>query len=184
MGAVRTMDADMADIDLEAFRGEVRAFLSEALTPDLQAAAQLGFGISRQDGARWHKKLFDAGWIAPTWPEEHGGPGWNLAQQHLFAEELALAGAPMIMPFGIGMVGPVIYSFGTDAQKAQHLPGILDGSTWWCQGYSEPGSGSDLATLKTKAVRDGEEYVINGQKIWTTNAHKADWIFVLVRSDS
>ncbi len=173
----------MTDEKLEAFRLEVREFLDRELTEDLKLAARQGFGISREDGARWHKKLFDAGWIAPAWPEEHGGTGWGLAEQHLFSEELALAGAPMIMPFGIGMVGPVIYTYGTDEQKTQHLPGILDGSTWWCQGYSEPGSGSDLASLKTRAEQDGEDYVINGQKIWTTNAHKADWIFMLVRTD-
>ena len=170
--------------NLDAFRTEIREFLARELSPDLKQAAQMGFGISRELGTRWHRKLFEAGWIAPTWPEEHGGTGWGLAKQHLFAEELALAGAPMIMPFGVGMVGPVIYSFGTDAQKARHLPGILDGSVWWCQGYSEPGSGSDLASLKTRAVRDGDEYVINGQKIWTTNAHRSDWIFVLVRTDA
>ena len=173
----------MTDTNLESFRNEVRDFLNAELTPELRVAGDQGFGISREDGAAWHKKLFEAGWIAPAWPVEHGGTGWSLAQQHLFSEELALAGAPMIMPFGLGMVGPVIYSFGTEEQKAQHLPGILDGSTWWCQGYSEPGSGSDLASLKTRAVRDGDDYVVNGQKIWTTNAHKADWIFVLVRTD-
>ena len=173
----------MNDVELQAFRTEVRDFLSRELTPDLQEAGQLGFGLSREQGARWHRKLFEAGWIAPTWPEAHGGTGWGLSQQHIFAEEQALAGAPMIMPFGVGMVGPVIYTFGTEAQQAQHLPGILDGSVWWCQGYSEPGSGSDLASLKTKAERDGDEYVINGQKIWTTNAHRSDWIFLLVRTD-
>ena len=169
--------------ELDTFRQEVREFLTKELTSDLQQAAQLGFGIGREEGSRWHKKLYDQGWIAPSWPKEHGGTDWGLEQQHLLSEELALAGAPMIMPFGVSMVGPVIYTFGTDEQKAQHLPSILDGSTWWCQGYSEPGSGSDLATLKTKAVREGDEYVINGQKIWTTNAHKSDWIFLLVRTD-
>lgn len=173
----------MSDPNLDSFRSEVREFLSRELTPELREAGDQGFGISREQGAVWHKKLHEAGWIAPSWPVEHGGTDWNLEQQHVFSEELALAGAPMIMPFGVGMVGPVIYTFGTEAQKAQLLPGILDGSTWWCQGYSEPGSGSDLASLKTKAVREGDEYVINGQKIWTTNAHKADWIFVLVRTD-
>ena len=169
--------------DLNAFRDEVRGFLARELTSDLRQAAELGFGIGRNEGAQWHRKLFEAGWVAPSWPREFGGTGWSPARQHLFAEELALAGAPMIMPFGVGMVGPVIYTFGTDEQKAQHLPGILDGSVWWCQGYSEPGSGSDLASLKTRAVREGDEYVINGQKIWTTNAHKSDWIFLLVRTD-
>ena len=173
----------MSHADLEGFRTEVRAFLAQQLTPELKVAGDQAFGISREQGASWHRKLYEAGWIAPAWPVEYGGTGWGLAQQHLFAEELALAGAPMIMPFGLGMVGPVIYTFGTAEQKAQHLPGILDGSTWWCQGYSEPGSGSDLASLKTRAVQDGDDYVINGQKIWTTNAHKADWIFVLVRTN-
>lgn len=173
----------MSVTDLESFRKEVRRFLAQELTPELKAAGDQAFGISREKGFAWHRKLYEAGWIAPAWPVEYGGTGWSPAQQHLFSEELALAGAPMIMPFGLGMVGPVIYTFGTEAQKAQHLPGILDGSTWWCQGYSEPGSGSDLASLKTRAVTDGDDYVINGQKIWTTNAHKADWIFVLVRTD-
>jgi alkylation response protein AidB-like acyl-CoA dehydrogenase len=168
----------------EAFRAEVREFLATALTPDLLKAAQLGFGIGRDAGAAWHRKLFERGWVAPEWPVEHGGTGWSATQQHIFAEECALAGAPMLMPFGLGMVGPVLYTFGSEEQKAQHLPGILDGSVWWCQGYSEPGSGSDLASLKTSAVRDGDEYVVNGQKIWTTNAHKADWIFALVRTDT
>ncbi len=170
--------------DVETFRAEVRTFLSGALTDDLKQAAQQGFGIPREAGAKWHNLLYQQGWVAPNWPVEHGGTDWNDTQKHVFSEELALAGAPMLMPFGLGMVGPVIYSFGTDEQKAQHLPGILDGSVWWCQGYSEPGSGSDLASLKTSAVRDGDEYVVNGQKIWTTNAHKADWIFALVRTDT
>ena len=170
--------------DLDSFREEVREFIDRALTADLQAAGQLGFGIDREMGTRWHTALYQQGWIAPNWPTEYGGTGWSESQKHLFSEELARVGAPMIMPFGIGMVGPVIYTFGTDEQKQQHLPKILDGSTWWCQGYSEPGSGSDLASLKTRAVREGDEYVVNGQKIWTTNAHKADWIFALVRTDA
>ena len=174
----------MATADLTAFRQEVRSFLSRELTSDLKAVAPLGFGVPREEASRWHRKLYEAGWIAPAWPTEHGGTGWGLTQQHVFAEELAFAGAPMTMPFGLGMVGPVIYTFGSEEQKAQHLPSILDGSTWWCQGYSEPGSGSDLASLSTRAVREGDEYVVNGQKIWTTLAHKADWIFLLVRTDT
>ena len=174
----------MATADLTAFRQEVRSFLSRELTSDLKAVAPLGFGVPREEASRWHRKLYEAGWIAPAWPTEHGGTGWGLTQQHVFAEELAFAGAPMTMPFGLGMVGPVIYTFGSEEQKAQHLPSILDGSTWWCQGYSEPGSGSDLASLSTRAVREGDEYVVNGQKIWTTLAHEADWIFLLVRTDT
>ena len=174
----------MTSSDLSAFETEVHNFIGEHLTPDLNKAASLGFGISRADGERWHKAVYNQGWIAPDWPVEHGGTGWSLRQKQIFSNATALAGAPMIMPFGLDMVGPVIYTFGTDEQKATHLPKILDGSVWWCQGYSEPGSGSDLASLKTAAVRDGDDYVVNGQKIWTTNAHKADWIFALVRTDT
>ena len=173
----------MTSAELDSFRTEVRDFLSNNLTLEMRQAAALGFGIPKAIGQEWHKALFDQNWIAPSWPKEYGGTGWNLMQQHIFNEENALAGAPMIMPFSIGMVGPVIYTFGTDEQKKQHLPGIMDGSLWWCQGYSEPGSGSDLASLKTSAVQDGDNYIVNGQKIWTTNAHKADWIFALVRTD-
>ena len=173
----------MISIELNSFRTEVRDFLANNLTPEMRKAAALGFGIPKAIGQEWHKALFDQNWIAPSWPKEYGGTDWSLMQQHIFNEENALAGAPMIMPFSISMVGPVIYTFGTDEQKKQHLPGIMDGSLWWCQGYSEPGSGSDLASLKTSAVRDGDNYVVNGQKIWTTNAHKADWMFALVRTD-
>lgn len=175
----------MADVtNIEEFRADVRAFLGSALTEELSRAGNLGFGIGRTEGTKWHNALFQQGWVAPEWPEEYGGTSWSATQKHAFSEELALAGAPMLMPFGLGMVGPVIYTFGNDAQKAQHLPGILDGSVWWCQGYSEPGSGSDLASVKTSAVRNGDDFIINGQKIWTTNAHKADWIFALVRTDN
>ena len=144
----------------DAFRQEVRQFLSEKLTPTLVNAAELGLGIKRKEGSIWHKALFDQGWVAPEWPKEFGGPDWSITQKHIFEEETTLAGAPMLMPFGLGMVGPVIYTFGNETQKAQHIPGILDGSTWWCQGYSEPGSGSDLASLKTSAVRDGDNYIV------------------------
>ena len=174
----------MTEEEKAAFRDEIRSFLARELTPDLQAIAELNFSQGREDNARWHRKLFEAGWIAPSWPEEFGGTGWNQEQQHIFTEELTLAGAPMLMPFALGMIGPVLCAFGTDEQREQHLPGILDGSVWWCQGYSEPGSGSDLASLKTRAIRDGDSYVINGQKIWTTNAHRSDWMFALVRTDT
>ncbi len=174
----------MTEEEKAAFRDEIRTFLARELTPDLQAIAELNFSQGREDNARWHRKLFEAGWIAPSWPEEFGGTGWNQEQQHIFTEELTLAGAPMLMPFALGMIGPVLCAFGTDEQREQHLPGILDGSVWWCQGYSEPGSGSDLASLKTRAIRDGDSYVINGQKIWTTNAHRSDWMFALVRTDT
>lgn len=168
---------------VDALQQDVNAFISENLTEEMVQGARLGFGINRELGTRWHQAIHQRGWIAPDWPVEHGGTGWGIREKQVFSDAMALAGAPMIMPFGIDMVGPVIYTFGTLAQKDQHLPSILDGSTWWCQGYSEPGSGSDLASLKTSAVRDGDHYVVNGQKIWTTNAHKADWIFALVRTD-
>ena len=162
---------------------EVNTFIAENLSQEMVEGARLGFGISRELGSRWHQAVHQQGWVAPDWPVEYGGTGWGIREKQVYSDAMALAGAPMIMPFGIGMVGPVIYTFGTQAQKEQHLPSILDGSVWWCQGYSEPGSGSDLASLKTSAVRDGDHYVVNGQKIWTTNAHKADWIFALVRTD-
>ena len=167
----------------QSFRSEVRAFLQEHLTGELRRAAQDGLSIDRESGTQWHRKLHDKGWVAPDWPVDYGGPGWSTTQLHIYGEELARAGAPFTQPFGLSMVGPVIYTFGNEDQKRQHIPGILDGSVWWCQGYSEPGSGSDLASLRTAAVRDGDDYVVNGQKIWTTNAHKADWIFCLVRTD-
>ena len=169
--------------ELAKFRQEVRNFLTRELTPDLRASAELNFSQNRSDNARWHTKLFEAGWAAPSWPLEFGGTGWSREEQHIFSEELTLAGAPMLMPFALGMIGPVLCAFGTDEQREQHLHGILDGTVWWCQGYSEPGSGSDLASLKTRAVREGSDYLINGQKIWTTNAHRSDWMFVLVRTD-
>ena len=161
----------------------VDTFVAENLTQEMIDGARLGFGINRELGTRWHQAIHQRGWIAPDWPVEHGGTGWGIREKQVFSDTMALAGAPMIMPFGIDMVGPVIYTFGTQAQKDQHLPSILDGSIWWCQGYSEPGSGSDLASLKTSAVRDGDHYVVNGQKIWTSGAQYANWMFALVRTD-
>ena len=168
---------------MDQFRDDIRSFLAAAMTPALARAATLGLAYDRQDAAAWHRALFEQGWAAPRWPVEHGGTGWSDEQHRIFETELALAGTPQLMPTGVRMVGPVIYTFGTQEQKDQHLSGILDGSVWWCQGYSEPGSGSDLATVKTSAVRDGDAYVVNGQKIWTTNAHNSDWMFALVRTD-
>ncbi|MFK7916031.1 MAG: acyl-CoA dehydrogenase family protein [Pseudomonadales bacterium] len=184
-GRSQTMQLNAAGTPEDAaFRTQVRDFIAKALTPELQQAAQAGLGMPREPNAAWHRKLYEQGWVAPEWPAAAGGTDWSVTQKHIFEQEMTAAGAPMLMPFGLGMVGPVIYSFGSDAQKAQHLPGILDGTVWWCQGYSEPGSGSDLASLKTSAVKDGDDYIVNGQKIWTTNAHNADWIFALVRTDT
>ena len=169
--------------DDERLRSEVRAFLET----NVPVAMRFRFDtIERQakEAAGWvQKALHSKGWSVPNWPKAHGGPGWTPVQQTIFHAECARVGAPLPSQFGPIMIGPVIYTFGTDVQKAQHLPGICDGSVFWCQGYSEPGSGSDLASVKTRAVRDGDDYVVNGQKIWTTQAQWADWIFCLVRTD-
>lgn len=165
-----------------AFRQEVRTFLEESYPQELREKRVGAF--SKEDFLSWHKILASKGWVAPAWPEEFGGPGWDLTQRYIFDQELGRIGGVNIMPFGITMLGPVIQNFGTEEQKEHYLPRILDGSDWWCQGYSEPGAGSDLASLKTKAERDGDEYVVNGHKIWTTMAQHADWIFCLVRTDN
>jgi len=166
----------------EAFRQEVRDFLAENLSDHLRREARHGYHMEKQDLRTWHKILHRRGWSAPNWPKEHGGTGWTVVEQYIFEEETAAAGAPMLLPFGLYMVGPVLQAFGTPEQKARYLPKIVSGDEFWCQGYSEPGSGSDLASLKTRAVRDGGQYVVNGQKIWTTQAHMADMMFCLVRT--
>jgi len=165
----------------EAFRDEVRAFIDSNLPPECKSDRIGGLG-SRDLLTRWHKALHKQGWVAPNWPTEFGGTGWSAMQKHIYNDEAASANAPRLPPFGLGMVGPVIYTYGNEEQKAQHLPGILNGDVWWCQGYSEPGSGSDLASLRTAAVQDGDDYIVNGHKIWTSSAHNADWIFCLVRT--
>ncbi|MCC1493636.1 acyl-CoA dehydrogenase family protein [Cognatishimia sp. F0-27] len=169
--------------DERAFRDEVRGFLAEQLPPALSAKVRAGAALDKADHDRWHAILNAKGWLAPTWPEEHGGCGWDAVRRHIFEEECALAHAPRIVPFGLTMLGPVLMQFGSDAQKAHYLPRILSGEDWWCQGYSEPGAGSDLASLKTRAVRDGDHYVVNGQKTWTTLGQHANKIFCLVRTD-
>jgi alkylation response protein AidB-like acyl-CoA dehydrogenase len=170
----------------QAFRDEVRTFLDRNLSEDLREAGRKAGGAFAElaAGLRWHKVLAQRGWSAPTWPVEHGGTGWNATQRYIFARECAAADAPRIFTMGIRMVGPVIMKFGTPEQKAKYLPGIVSGDSVFCQGYSEPGSGSDLASLKTRAVRDGDDYVINGTKIWTTGAHIANHMFCLVRTRS
>ncbi len=176
------MNIELTSAD-RAFRDEVRAFLAGSLPPDIRRRVEHGLELRRDDYASWHRILYDKGWVAPGWPVAHGGTGWTPMQRYLFDEEAAAASAPRIMPFGVNMVGPVIFTFGNAAQKARYLPRILSGEDWWCQGYSEPGAGSDLANLRAKAVRDGDVYVVNGQKTWTTSAHWADHIFCLVRTD-
>ncbi len=178
------MDAAFNPAD-EAFRDEVRAFFKAKLPEHFKRQAQLAPSyVKKEDTRAWHRALYEQGWIAPRWPVEYGGTGWTPTQKHIYEEEYQRAYAPRLSSFGIGLVGPVIFTFGTPEQKAQHLKPILSGEITWCQGYSEPGAGSDLASLKTRAVRDGDDYVVNGQKIWTSHAHHADWIFALVRTDS
>jgi alkylation response protein AidB-like acyl-CoA dehydrogenase len=168
----------------EAFRGEVRRFLDENLSDDLREAGRKTGGVFAEfeAGQRWHKVLAGKGWSAPAWPREYGGTGWNATERYIFARESVAVDAPRIFAMGLRMVGPVIMKYGTPEQKAKYLPGIVSGDIVFCQGYSEPGSGSDLASLRTRAVRDGEDYVINGTKIWTTGAHVADHMFCLVRT--
>ncbi|WP_207884818.1 acyl-CoA dehydrogenase family protein [Pseudomonas sp. 30_B] len=166
-----------------AFRDEVRQFLQTQLPQDIATKVRLGKHLTKADHQRWQRVLAGQGWYATHWPEEFGGTGWNAVQKHIFEEECAAFGAPRTIPFGVNMVAPVIIKFGTPEQQAHYLPRILDGTDWWCQGYSEPGAGSDLASLKTRAVRDGDHYVVNGQKTWTTLGQHADWIFCLVRTD-
>lgn len=177
------MDIRFAPTD-EAFRRNVREFLRTAMPADLKYKVENGIEMRRDDVVRWHKILHEKGWVAPNWPKEYGGPGWTLTQKYIFDEELGRAGAPYLVSFGINMCGPVLMGFGTDEQRARFLPKILSAEHVWCQGYSEPGSGSDLASLQTTAVRDGDEWVINGTKMWTTKAHWADWCFMLVRTSN
>jgi hypothetical protein len=166
-----------------AFRDEVRAWLEANLPADLKEKVASYAHLSKDDLLRWHKILAKKGWVAPHWPREWGGTGWNVVQRYIFEEELGYAGSPPLIPFGLAMCAPVLLRFGTEEQKKRFLPRIYNGDDFWCQGYSEPGSGSDLASLRTKAVREKDHYIVNGQKIWTTLAHYADWIFCLVRTD-
>ena len=166
------------------FREEVRNFLDKHLSKELRQAGQRTTGICspHAPGMAWQKILYAKGWVAPSWPVEHGGPGWSPMQRHIFATECNLADAPIMAPMGLDMVGPVIMGHGNAAQKAFYLPRILSGEDSWCQGYSEPGSGSDLASLQCQAVKNGDNYIINGSKIWTTHAQHADRMFCLVRT--
>ena len=176
------MNLELSAADL-AFQAEVRDFVRNALPPEVAERNRRLVHLPKQDYITWHRLLHKRGWGAPNWPKEHGGPGWTPVQRHIFDEECAAADAPALLPFGISMVGPVIYTFGTPEQKAYYLPRILSMEDWWCQGYSEPGSGSDLASLRTRAEADGDDYIVNGHKIWTTLAHFADMMFCLVRTD-
>jgi alkylation response protein AidB-like acyl-CoA dehydrogenase len=176
------MDIDFSPEDL-AFRDEVRTFIAENYPAELRGKQDEGDELAKEDFLSWHRILHKKGWVAPAWPVEYGGTGWTPTQRFIWSEETARADCIRLMPFGLSMVGPVIYTFGTPEQKAKFLPRILSGDDWWCQGYSEPGAGSDLASLRTKAERDGDHYVVNGQKTWTTMAQHADWGFFLVRTN-
>ncbi|MFV2089393.1 MAG: acyl-CoA dehydrogenase family protein [Pseudomonadales bacterium] len=169
-----------------SFREQVQSFLSQSLTDDLLEAQRTcpGIFLDYEHNIRWHRILYEKGWVAPAWPQEHGGTGWDLVQRYIWASESSLAGAPNLAPMGLGMCGPMLIGFGTDEQKARYLPRILSGEDYWCQGYSEPGSGSDLASLKLGAALDGDHYVLNGTKLWTTHAHYANLMFCLVRTES
>jgi len=165
------------------FQADVHAFIADNLPADIKRKVEGGLRLVKDDMVRWQKRLGDRGWMAPHWPEKYGGTGWSPVERYLFEEELALGGCPRVAPFGINMVGPVIIEFGSDAQRRRFLPRILSSDDWWCQGYSEPEAGSDLASLKMRAETDGDHYLVNGVKTWTTFAHYADWIFCLVRTD-
>ena len=168
----------------EAFRQEVRTFLKEKFPQDIGDKTRAGKRYSNVDNGRWQAALYANGWDVPSWPVEHGGTNWTPVQADIFDEECFAVGAPRMVPFGTRLVGPVITNFGSDAQKKKYLPAIRNGDHFWCQGFSEPGAGSDLASLKTRAVLDGDEWVVNGQKTWTSSAQYANWIFCLVRTNT
>jgi alkylation response protein AidB-like acyl-CoA dehydrogenase len=168
----------------EAFRKEVQTFIRDAMPPHLAAKAEVDGHFEQSEVMEWHRILYEKGWVAPHWPKEYGGTGWDPARRFIFDDEVQLSGAPLLSPFGLTMVGPLLIQFGTDAQKQRFLPRILSGEEVWCQGYSEPGAGSDLASLRMSAQLDGDHFIVNGQKTWTTYAQYADWIFCLVRTDS
>lgn len=174
-------ESDMCD-----FRREVRDFLARSLTVELriEGARQIGVFSEPSAGREWHRILFERGWITPTWPREFGGIGWTRLQKYIFDQESALAEAPTISAAGLQMCGPILIQFGTPQQQTRFLPRLRAGSDYWCQGYSEPGAGSDLAALACRALRSGDEYIVDGTKLWTTHAHHADWMFMLARSST
>jgi len=178
------MNLDLSPAE-RSFRDQVRDFLDRNLSPDIRRAQDLTTTVFTEYEVvqAWHRILHRQGWVAPNWPREHGGTGWNVAERYIWQVESSRAGAPMVSPIGLSMVGPVLIQFGTPAQKDAFLPRILSSDDYWCQGFSEPGAGSDLASLRTKATLDGGDYVVDGSKIWTTHAHYANWMIALVRTD-
>ncbi|KCZ53254.1 acyl-CoA dehydrogenase [Hyphomonas beringensis] len=177
------MDLSFTKEDLE-FQQDVRDWIAEAYTPELRAKMAMSKNgyLDKQGQVEWQKKLYEKGWVAPNWPEQYGGPGLSPSERYILNMELSAAGTPTVSPMGVSMVAPVLMAFGSEEQKQKYLPPILRSDVWWCQGYSEPGAGSDLASLQMSAVRDGDDYVLNGSKIWTTHAQWADMIFCLVRT--
>lgn len=178
------MKLQFSDAD-EAFRLEVRQFVKDHLPPDIRRKVELGLRLEHADYVTWFRILESRGWLTPGWPMEHGGPGWNAVQRYIFDEETLLGGAPRIIASGIQMLGPVLHAFGTEEQKEKYLPDIRQSNTWWAQGFSEPGAGSDLAAVRTTAVLepDGKHFVVNGHKVWTSYAHWCSMMFALVRTD-
>jgi hypothetical protein len=177
------MEISFTEKDLE-FRDEIRSWIENEYPKHIKEKQEKGESLTKEEVTEFHKALAAKGWMGYNWPTEYGGTGWTSSQIYIFQKEFGLAGCPNILPFGVAMVGPVIYTFGNEEQKKRFLPDILNFDTWWCQGYSEAGSGSDLASLKTKAVREGDYYIVNGSKTWTTLAQHADWIFNLVRTET
>lgn len=175
------MNIDFSAEEL-AFQSDVREFLKTELPEKISQKVKLGLHMEKEDFVTWQKILFKKGWAATNWPVEYGGTGWTSTQKYIWENECAAAGAPSVVAFGMKMVSPIIYTYGSEEQKKRFLPDILESNVWWCQGYSEPNAGSDLASLKTAAVREGDEYVVNGTKTWTTLGQHADWIFCLVRT--
>jgi alkylation response protein AidB-like acyl-CoA dehydrogenase len=177
------MNVTFSEADL-AFREEVRAIFRDEFPEDIRRKRELGVPLEREDMVRFQQWLHEHGWAGVNWPVEYGGTGWSPVQKYIFATEMADADAPAVVPFGLSMVGPIVYTFGNDEQKQRFLPDILASRVWWCQGYSEPGAGSDLASLKTRADLAGDHYIVNGTKTWTTLAQHADWIFILARTNT
>ena len=177
------MNLTFSKEDLD-FQKEVQIFLETKYPIDIKAKQDKGLPLDREDVIKWQKLLAKKGWFAVNWPKEYGGTDWSPTKKYILQNELAASNTPVLIPFGVNMCGPVVYTFGTNIQKEKHLPGILNSDVWWCQGYSEPGSGSDLASLQTKAELKGNHYIVNGAKTWTTLAQHADWIFCLVRTET
>lgn len=177
----RHLDPGFTEAD-EAFRSELRAFIEAELDPAVRDAVGRGASVTKAQHQTWQRKLAAKGWLAPNWPEEYGGAGWNSVRRFIFDEETALMDTPRGNVPAIDLVGPLICTFGTEDQKARLLPGILSSEDWWCQGFSEPGAGSDLASLRTRGVRDGDDWIVTGTKLWTSHAQNANWMFALVRT--